>query len=46
MDVGMDGSAATIGESLVWRLPAGEASRNSDGAVQRDNVVPKINMDV
>ena len=46
MDDGNDGGAATAEESLVRRLPAREASRNSDAVVQRDNVVPNINMDV
>ena len=42
----MDSSAATAEESLAQRLPAREASRNGDGAVQQDNVVPNMNMDV
>ncbi|SLM36387.1 hypothetical protein LPUS_05931 [Lasallia pustulata] len=46
MDVNMeDGAAATAEESLVQRLPAREASRDGDAVVQRDNVVPNINMD-
>ena len=44
MDVGIDGG--TTGTSAVCNLPAREASRNGDGAVQQDNVVPNINMDV
>ena len=46
MDVGMDGGAATMEESSARRLSAQEASRNGDGAVQQDNLVPNINIDV
>ena len=44
MDIGVDGSATEA--PLVWRLPAQEASRDSDDVVQQDNVVPNINMNV
>ena len=41
-----DGGAVTVEESSVQRLPAREASRNGDGTVQQDKVVPNTNMDV
>ncbi|SLM33889.1 hypothetical protein LPUS_02489 [Lasallia pustulata] len=45
--IGMeDSGAATVEESSVRRIPAREASRNGDGVVQQDNVVPHIHMDV
>ena len=40
----MDGG--TTGTPAVCNLPAQEASRNGDGVVQQDNVIPNINMDV
>ena len=44
MDVRIDGGATEA--PLVQRLPAREASRDVDGVVRQDNVVPNINIDV
>ena len=40
----MDGGATEA--PLVQYLPAQEASRDGDGVVQQDNVIPNINTDV
>ena len=44
MDVGMVSSATEA--PLIQRLPAQELSRDGDGVVRQENIVPNTNMNV